>query len=168
MISEADMERHSLGGLKYIYTHIYIYIWSDTRYMERHVERHSLHGATYGATFATWATFATFASSGLRYIGDMERHSLHGIKSWQMHTHAHFFAFPQCTIGNQVLSTSTRSSSKKIHATACSGIHIGNSNGDRQIGLGEKRKFLAKPDLSITIDCCSLYVAHGSHWMLTA
>ena len=88
--------------------------------------------------FATWATFATFASSGLRYIGDMERHSLHGIKSWQMHTHAYFFAFPQCTIGNQVLSTSTRSASKKIHATACSGIHIGNSNGDRQIGLGEK------------------------------
>ena len=36
------MERHSLGGLKYIYT--YIYIWSDTRY---------IYGAIYGATFAT-------------------------------------------------------------------------------------------------------------------
>ena len=78
--------------------------------------------------------------------------AIHGIKSWQMHTHAHC-SFPQCPSGNQVLSTSTRSSSKKIHATACSGIHMYiyiyiYNNGDRQIGFGEKRKFLAKPDLS--------------------
>ena len=82
MISEADMERHSLGGLKYIYTYIYIYM-----------ERHLLYGAIYGATFATWATFATFASSGLRYIGDMERHSLYMASSRGKCIHMHIVHF---------------------------------------------------------------------------
>ena len=100
------------------------------------MERHSLYGATYGATLAIYM-------SDIRYIC-IKRSSLHWrygatLATWQMHTHAHFFAFPQCTIGNQVLSTSTRSASNEIHATALgSGVQIGNSNGDRQIVFGEK------------------------------
>ena len=72
----------------------------------------------YGATLATWQYGATLAT-------------------WQMHTHAHFFR--QRTMASQVWSTSTRSASRQIHATALGwGYKIGNSNGDRQIVFGEK------------------------------
>ena len=120
MISEAVLERHSLGRLKYIYTYIYIYgatlatwsdIWSDIRYMsDICIKRSSLQ-----AVFATLAIW-----SDTRYMAN---------------AHTCTF-FPQCTIGNQVLSTSTRSASSEIHATALGSG--GNSNGDRQIVFGEK------------------------------
>ena len=64
------------------------------KYLYIYMERHLLFGAIYGATFATWATFATCASSGLRYMQVLAT-SLHAdfsdMKILATCTHMHIF-----------------------------------------------------------------------------
>ena len=82
------------------------------------MERHSLYGATCGATFATWSDIWSDIRymSDIRYIGDIWSDTRYMANA---HTCMHLFLhFHNAPIGNQVLSTSTRSSSSEIHATA--------------------------------------------------
>ena len=88
--------------------------------------------------------------SSLHWRYYMERHSLHGIKSWQMHTRAHFFHFHNAPLEIKSSAPLRGQHPKRSMPLPVQGyiyIYIYN-NGDRQIGFGEKRKCLAKPDLS--------------------